>query len=113
MDRRTQGAAQVIGLTMAALCLAACASSVPKNAPAWYANAVHNQQRGYPDLNSVPRAAAANNDQAHWAQIQAEADAAAAAMRANPRSQPAAPENPDAFVDDARAALDATRASHE
>ena len=90
-----------------------CASTIPRNAPAWYAQAVHNEAHGYPDLRNVPRTYSANNDAAHWAAVQAEVVAAAAEMRANPRSEPAPAQNPDAFMDDARAAIDATRATHE
>ena len=101
-----------LGMAIAALGLAGCASSVPRNAPAWYANAVRNQPRGYPDLRAVPRTNSANTNTAHWAAVQSDLETARQQLQSNPRAVPAPPQDPNQFVDDARAALDATRAAH-
>lgn len=100
--------------TVLAACLAGfaalfggCASSAEGD-PALAAQAAE----GYPDLREVPRATIANTDQAYWDAAARELLAAAAEMRANPRSLPGEPEDPAAFVDQARADLEATRQSH-
>ena len=116
MTRGVDNAAWTVGLALAALGaalgLAGCASSVPRNAPDWYRNAVQSQPHGYPDLRSVPHANNANTDAAHWAQVQSDLEAARQQLQSNPRDVPAPPQDPNQFVDDARAVLDATRAAH-
>jgi hypothetical protein len=67
----------------------------------------------YPDLREAPRSTIANQDQAHWDAAQREMAQAAAALRAHPRAQYTPPDDPAAFVDQARSDLEATRRSHE
>ena len=93
--------------------LAGCATSVPRDAPQWYRAGAHERAGGYPNLRDVPRVTTANTDPAHWARVEADVTAAKDEMQANPRAQPAPPQDPNAFVNDARAAIDATRASHD
>ena len=112
MKRGVDKTAVSLGLAIAAFGLAGCASSVPHNAPAWYANAVQSQPHGYPDLRAVPHTNNANTNAAHWAAVQADLEGARQQMQANPRDVPAPAEDPNVFVDDARAVLDATRAAH-
>ena len=95
-----------------AAALGACAGGAPKNAPDWYRQAMHEEAHSYPRLRDVPRTTDANTNVAYWAQVQADVLSARQAMLANPRSQWTPPENADAFNNDARAAIDATRDQH-
>jgi hypothetical protein len=61
----------------------------------------------------VPRTHHANTDAAYWARHQADLVAAATAVRANPRGVWTPVEDPVVFMAQARATLEATRASHE
>ena len=101
------------GLLAAAVSVAGCAASVPRNSPDWYRAAAHEHVSGYPSLRDVPRTTAANTDAAYWARLRTDLTTASAEMRANPRSQPAGPQDPNAFVDSARADIEAARAAHE
>lgn len=99
-------------VAMIALGLGGCVSSSGQE-PAWFAERVAEEGGAYPDLREVPHGTIANTDQAHWGDVERELMAAAAEMRANPRAQYAAPEDPAAFADQARRDLDAARRSHE
>jgi hypothetical protein len=89
-----------------------CASE-PHNAPAWYVARERTIEHGYPSLHSVPRTYTADTNAAHWAEVQADVEAAGQALRADPRSQWTAPDDPNAFLADARAVLEQTRLAHE
>lgn len=102
-----------IGVLAALAVLGGCANRVPASAPQWFQSSTQEKNRSYPNLRDVPRTTQATTDPAYWSGVQAEVVAAKQAMQANPRAQPAPPQDPDAFVNDARAAIDATRASHE
>lgn len=68
---------------------------------------------GYPDLRSVPQSHIANTDQRHWAEVQRDVLAGVSDLRDNPRAvYGAPPEDPAAFVEDARQDLMDTRDSH-
>jgi hypothetical protein len=112
VTRGLEKAAWTVGIALAALSMAGCASAVPKNAPDWYRNAVHNEEHGFPDLRNVPTTHTANTDVHHWAEVEADLETAKQQLQSNPRSQPAPPDDPNAFVNDARAAIEATRAHH-
>lgn len=102
-----------IAATMLFIAVAAAGcSSTPKNQPAWVQERLANIPETYPSLHDVPRGNNANTDQAHWNVVQADVQAAGQAMRADPRSQPAPPDDPNAFINDAHTAIDATRDSH-
>ena len=112
MQRQFWGIAAVTAFVLAA---SGCASpgedGVPE--PTFIAEGQQNVGRGYPDLHQVPRTHQANTDQAHWDAAQADVLAARDALRANPRSEPSpTPEDPNAFLDDARSDLETTRDSH-
>jgi hypothetical protein len=116
VTRRTGKLAIAAGAAVAGAALvAACASSTPKDAPDWYLAHLNSPGANqYPRLQDVPHGASdANVDQAHWSAEEAELLAAAKAMKANPRATPAGgAEDPAAFDAAARAAIEATRASH-
>lgn len=93
--------------------LGACASA-PSNPPAWYTQRESTIEQGYPSLRSVPRTNIADTDETHWAAVEADMLAAGAELRNNPRAQPApATDDANAFIDDARQALEETRQSHQ
>jgi len=50
--------------------------SPPANAPDWYRQRERTIESGYPDLHSVPRTVNLTLDPAHWAEVQADLDAA-------------------------------------
>jgi hypothetical protein len=81
--------------------------------PAWFAERAEADARGYPSLREVPTETIANTDPAHWSEVEREMAAAAAALRSHPRAQYTAPEDPAAFVEQARADLEAARQAHE
>lgn len=118
MSRRTPAAIRILAvpLGLAAMTLDACASNEPpENAPAWFNEAVNAPNQPYPDLRQVPTETQANTDPAHWASVQTEMNAAAAALRASPRSEPApgtAAQDGSAFADEAREDIEATRDQH-
>jgi hypothetical protein len=96
-------------LTALAIALGGCVNTPGGEPPEW-ANA-----EGYPSLREVPEGGtSATTSGAHWRSVEAELLAARAAAEANPRAQaPAtADEDPQAFLDQARRELEATRASH-
>lgn len=104
----------------AAAALTACAGAETSNRPlpAWFVERqAELNNEGYPDLANVPDRIDANTRQPYWDGVTAELDAAAAAMRANPRSgapADAAAQAADAetFDAEARQALEATRSQH-
>ena len=102
----------MIGAFGLAFALAACASAHARNAPDWFRQAERTEQHGYPSLRSVPHTSDANTDAAHWAQVQADMAAAKQQLQSSPRSEPAPPQDPNGFITDAQAAIEATRASH-
>ncbi len=102
----------VVGALGLALAIAGCASARPANTPDWFRQAEAHEQHGYPSLRDVPRTSDANTNAAHWAEVQANIDAAKRQMAASPRNQPAPPQDPNGFITDAQAAIEATRASH-
>ena len=89
-----------------------CAST-PADAPAWYRQRQATIESSYPDLHSVPRTVNLTLDPAHWAEVQADLDAAKAAVRADPRSVWTPAEDPNVFLNDARAEMERTRLAHE
>lgn len=98
--------------SLVAASLAACVST-SEEGPAWYQERNAAEQGSYPSLRDVPRGTAANTDAAFWAALKADVLAAGAAMRANPRSEPASLDQEAAeFVDDARRELEAARDAH-
>jgi hypothetical protein len=107
--------AAILAMSVGALALLApgCASSKPaEDAPAWYVDAMSDKNSQYPSLRSVPATNDANNDPAHWNAVAEELQAAAAAMRANPRSEPANASDAAAFAEEARRDIEATRDTH-
>jgi hypothetical protein len=112
-----QSASFVIAALVAALAsLGACASADEAArgpaADAWVDQHA-NANTDFPDLRDVPRGHLANVDQAHWDAVAADLLAAGAALKASPRAQYGAPpEDPNAFLEDAREDLDRTRESH-
>jgi hypothetical protein len=88
--------------------LAACAGNPAQEEPAWAA-----ESQGFPNLREVPTGSSATTDASHWQGIERELLAARDQAQANPRAQaPETPENPAAFVEEARRELAATRDSH-
>ncbi len=105
-------AAIVTAALIGVLGAAGCASS--GEAPEWFAERSAENDSGYPSLRDVPRTTTANTNAAHWAAVEADLEAAGAAVKANPRSQPATvAEDPNAFLNEAREELDETRQAHE
>jgi hypothetical protein len=100
-----------IGLVLVVLAAAGC-SSTPKNQPAWVAQRLSGIEDTYPNLHDVPRGNNAETDPTHWAAVQADVEAAGQALRADPRSQPGPPDDPNAIINDAHNAIDQTRDSH-
>lgn len=112
MTRRLAKAVGAVGAGLV-LIAAGCASNDAPPDPAWFQEAQAQAAQGdYPDLREIPQTTTANTDQSHWTGVAAELEAAADAMRAHPRAQPAPPENPDAFIEDARREIEATRDAH-
>lgn len=98
----------------AASAVTACASPQTGEEPAWFAQREAATENTYPSLQSVPRDTDANLDAAYWAQLQQDMVAAGAAVRSNPRAQPAtAAEDPNAFLEEARRELEQARLAHE
>jgi hypothetical protein len=100
-------AAVVAGL----LTLAGCASSVGE-VPAWFTERQAEADSSYPSLRDVPNTTIANTDPEHWAAVESELLAAKAAMQANPRNEPAPPQDSDEFVNQAREELEEARQAH-
>lgn len=92
--------------------LAACVST-PPDAPAWFNERNAAEAGSYPSLREVPNDTIANTNAEHWAAVEQDVTEAGAAMRANPRAEPASPaQDPAAFVDAARRDLEAARDAH-
>lgn len=100
-------AAVVAGL----LALGGCVSSVGE-VPAWFNERQAEADSSYPSLRDVPNTTIANTDAAHWAAVEADLMAAKQAMQANPRNEPAPPQNTDEFVNQAREVLEESRDAH-
>src|SRR5262249_42553411 len=96
----------------ASLVVVGCAST-PANPPEWYRQRERTIESSYPDLHSVPRTVNLTLDPAHWAEVQADLDAAKAEVRSDPRSVWTQPDDPNVFLNDARAELERTRLAHE
>lgn len=102
--------AMAAGLLAASL--AAC-TSAPSDAPGWFSERDAAEAGTYPSLRDVPRSTIANTNAAHWSAVERDVTAAGEAMRANPRAEPATPDqDPAAFVDAARRDLEAARDAH-
>jgi hypothetical protein len=95
-------------LTALAIALGGCVNTPYGETPAWA------DAEGYPSLREVPEGGtSANTSAAHWRSVEADLLAAQAAAQANPRAQePATQEDPQAFLDEARREIEATRNSH-
>ena len=89
-----------------------CASA-PASAPDWYRQREATIEHGYPDLHSVPRTVNLTTDPAHWAEVQADLEAARQAVAADPRSVWTPAEDPNVFLAEARAEMERTRLVHE
>ena len=106
------GALAVFGACASVLGLAGCVSA-PEDAPAWFAARAGADLKGYPSLHDVPRTTIANTDAVYWSAAAAELALVGQAVKAHPRAQAGQSEDPLVFLEEARAALDAARASHE
>jgi len=96
-------------LTALAIALGGCVNTPYGETPAWA------DAEGYPSLREVPEGGtSANTSPGHWRSVEAELLAARAAAQASPRAQePTTPdEDPQAFLDEARREIEATRNSH-
>ncbi|MBI3438461.1 MAG: hypothetical protein HY054_07400 [Proteobacteria bacterium] len=89
-----------------------CAST-PANPPEWYRQRERTIESTYPTFQSVPRTLNLTLNPAHWAEVQADLDAAKAEVAADPRSVWAPAEDPNVFLNEARAELERTRLAHE
>lgn len=98
----------VLALTALAMALGGCVNTPGGATPEWA------DAEGYPSLREVPAGGtSANTSAAHWQAVEADLLSARAAAQANPRAQePATQEDPQAFVEQARRELEATRNSH-
>ncbi len=93
--------------------LAGCVSKGDE-APAWFAEREASIEQGYPSLRDVPRTSDANTNSAHWSVIEREMLAIGEAVRASPRSAPAAEtQTPVEFLDQAREDLEKARDAHQ
>ncbi|MBS0385679.1 MAG: hypothetical protein JSS00_10070 [Proteobacteria bacterium] len=101
-------------LVVLAGCMAVvgCAST-PTNAPDWYRQRARTVESSYPDLHSVPRTVNLTLDPSHWAEVQADLAAARAGVEADPRSVWTPADDPNVFLNEARAELERTRLAHE
>lgn len=95
------------------LALAGCITAPAEAPPAWFTERENADAGSFPSLQSVPTGHRANTDASYWTRHEQELLTAAQAVKANPRGVWTAPDDPVAFMTEARAALDATRASHE
>lgn len=88
--------------------LGGCVNTPMGDTPEW-ANA-----DGFPALRDVPSGGtSATVDPNHWLAVENDLLAARAVAQANPRAQePATAEDPQAFLDEARREVEATRNSH-
>jgi hypothetical protein len=95
-------------LTALVIALGGCVNTPYGETPAWA------DAEGFPSLREVPEGGtSANTSAAYWRSVEADLLQARANAQANPRAQePAAQEDPQAFFDEARRDLEATRATH-
>lgn len=91
-----------------------CAAQSDAEVPAWFAASLESQEKagGYPSLHDVPTAVTATTDPRHWAEVRADVEAGRAEMQANPRNEPLSESDAAAFEQQAREAIEATRAAH-
>jgi|CXWL01.1.fsa_nt_gi predicted lipid-binding transport protein (Tim44 family) len=95
--------------------LGGCVGASEGQTPAWFAARQTAEEEGYPSLRDVPRTSTANTDVDHWSAAEADLMAAGAALKAHPRAQQptSAEQDPAAFMQEARGALEAARLAHE
>lgn len=95
-------------LTALAMALGGCVNTPGGSTPEW-ANA-----EGYPRLREVPAGGtSATTNAAHWRALEADVLNARAVAQAHARAQaPATQEDPQAFLEQARRDIEATRNSH-
>lgn len=104
----------IVAALVGASALGACASTGSSQEPAWFSEREQSVPNTFPSLRDVPSATNANTDAAYWARLQADLTAAGAEVRNNPRSQPAtAADDPNLFLEQARADLERARLAHE
>ena len=98
-----------------AFALVGCVGAGEGQTPAWFAARQTAEEEGYPSLRDVPRTSVANTNVDHWSAAEADLMAAGAALKAHPRArQPTSVEqDPAAFMEEARGALEAARLAHE
>lgn len=104
---------RVLAGGLCVLAVAGCITAPEEAPPAWFAASESADSGSYPALQSVPRTTTANIDASYWARTERELVLAGQAVKAHPRGQWVAGDDPAVFIAEARAALDATRASHE
>ncbi|MBP6690367.1 MAG: hypothetical protein KA153_10270 [Hyphomonadaceae bacterium] len=95
-------------LTALVIALGGCVNTPIGDTPEWA------DAEGYPSLREVPAGGtSANTSAAHWRGVEADVLTARADAQANPRAEePTTTEDPQAFLDEARRELEASRASH-
>lgn len=95
-------------LTALAIALGGCVNTPYGETPAWA------DAEGYPSLREVPAGGtSATTNAAHWRAVEADLLNARARAQAHARAQaPAAQEDPQAFLEQARRDIEATRNSH-
>ena len=95
-------------LTALVIGLGGCVNTPGGDTPAWA------DADGFPNLRDVPSGGtSATTDASHWTAVETDLLAARDAAQSNPRAQePAVAENPQAFLDEARREIEATRNSH-
>ena len=103
---------RVLAVLAGCVTVVGCAST-PANTPDWFRQREATIESGYPDLHSVPHTVNLTLNPAHWAEVQADLDAAKAEVRADPRSLWTPAEDPTVFLNEARAELERTRLAHE
>jgi hypothetical protein len=104
----------IVALGICAMGLSACITAPDQAPPAWSTERANQPgARGYPSLQDVPHTTIANTDAQYWERHRREMVAAGQAVKGSPRAQWTPVEDPNAFIEDARAQLEATRLSHE
>ncbi|MBX3429061.1 MAG: hypothetical protein KF779_05740 [Hyphomonadaceae bacterium] len=95
-------------LTVLAFAIGGCVNTPVGGTPEWAA------AEGFPSLREVPAGGtSATTSVAYWNAVESDLLAARAAAEANPRAQaPTAEDDPQAFLDEARREIEATRNSH-
>jgi hypothetical protein len=106
--------AQLIALGAALVGLTACGGGFSARelaaAPAWFkAKQKEVGARDYPDLAAIPDPTVAADQSQHWNRVEKELLDAQGEIRAEPRAQPAPPQDAEAFENEARGAVDNAR----